>query len=108
MAKHRARLQKQKPKSSRGRSKAPAVPIVHERQVEPHAPQLVIPAEASLQRAPNTPILPSYQPLLRVDQRYLRADLRRSLSVSLALFVVLIGIYWLVRYNGLTTLQSWF
>ncbi len=53
-----------------------------------------------------SPIPPLAKSLLRVDQSYLAADLRRSVVVSLGLLLVLIGIFWLVRYNGFSVLQS--
>ncbi len=53
-----------------------------------------------------SPIPPLTKSLLRVDQSYLAADLRRSVIVSIGLLLVLIGIFWLVRYNGFSVLQS--
>jgi hypothetical protein len=108
MAKHRSRIQKQKSSEHRGRVRAPAVPTVQEVQVKPQPSQLTkIPTTVRTDRRPVS-IPPMTQSLLRVDKSYLVADIRRSAIVSSILFAVLIGIFLLVRYNGLTRLQSQF
>ena len=116
MAKHRNRAQKVKTEKHRSRVKAPAVPIAHELQVQ-KTEQFVVSSEgkeqdfarrkAALQTSQPSLIPPAHQSLLRVDQALLQADLRRSVLVSVVLIALLIGIFWLVRYNGLTSLQSW-
>lgn len=98
MAKKRTRQQKAKTIQRRGSVLAPAVPVVQERLVVPNATLFTSsPVEKSEQIA--TP--PEHQSLLRVDRAYLKADIRRSLLISIVLCAVLIGIFWLVRYNGL-------
>lgn len=103
MAKHRTREQKEKTAHSRGVVKAPVTSVAHERQVEPTTVKLepIAQPRASSSQAP-VKIPPLKQSLLRVDEKYLRADLRKSLIVSLILFAVLIGIFVAVRYNGVS------
>lgn len=108
MAKHRARIQKHKPKANKGRVRAPVVPIVNELQVKP-VPSILTNSTTTAKIDSRPTINPSMtQSLLRVDKRYLVADLKRSAIVSCVLFAVLIGIFILVSYNGLTRLQSQF
>lgn len=103
MAKHRTREQKEKTAQSRGSVKAPAVAVVNERQVEVSSTQLKqVPEERVTTAQTPVQIPPLKQSLLRVDEKYLRADLRKSLIVSVILFAVLIGIFVAVRYNGVS------
>ena len=108
MAKHRTRQQKAKTNEQRSRVMAPPVATAQELQVQRTQSFVTIADERSFESDRRKSAQPTSQSLLRVDQAYLKADLRRSLFVSLFLFAVLIGIFWLVRYNGLTMLQSVF
>ena len=91
MAKKRTRQQKEKIQKQRGQVKAPAL--------SPSPP-----LEPLLTNVPAQP--PVVHSLLRVDQKYLRSDLRRSVTVSLLLLIVLIGISVALRYNGLTMVKG--
>lgn len=105
MAKHRTREQKEKTAQSRGTVKAPAVAVANERQVTPVSSSLTsVPDAVTTTHQEPVSIPPLKQSLLRVDEKYLRADLRKSLIVSAILFAVLIGIFVAVRYNGVSSL----
>ena len=104
MSKKRTRQQKAKTEEQRSRVKAPPVVVAQELQVQPKKSFAVEQSVISHTKTAPAAIPPMKQSLLRVDQAYLMADLRRSVVVSLILFAVLIGIFWLVRYNGLTIL----
>ncbi|MBP7875752.1 hypothetical protein KA012_02030 [Candidatus Woesebacteria bacterium] len=115
MARHRTRKQKAKTVEQRGRIVAPPVVAAQELQVIPVQSfsastetqnQNLLARKLALGSNKPSPIPPVAQSLLRVDQSFLAADLRRSVLVSLGLLLVLIGIFWLVRYNGFSVLQS--
>jgi len=113
MAKKRTRQQKEKTQKQRGQVKAPAASFGLEEHVKPPTTQLQ-PLSFSQHSEPlvakkkpvPVPTAPATHSLLRVDQKYLRSDLRRSVIVSLILLAVLIGISWALRYNGLTMLKG--
>lgn len=108
MAKHRTRAQKLKTTAHRGAVRAPAVPIAVTMQVEKKQSYIKTSELSVHEDKRPSPIPPTTQSLLRVDKSYLVADLRRSLVVSGILIAILIGIFLLVRYNGLTGIQSQF
>jgi hypothetical protein len=113
MAKKRTRQQKEKTQKQRGQVKAPAASFGLEEQLKSPRIQLQpIPSKQNSESVVAKKKLPSAttstvtHSLLRVDQKYLRSDLRRSVIVSLILLAVLIGISWALRYNGLTMLKG--
>lgn len=103
MAIHRTKIQKQQAAQKRKlqyayTSAEALVASAHSTRqptatTKPHAqPQIEKPLESGLARH------------IQLTSAYLSQDLRKTLIVSIVLFVLLIGIWWATRYNGMSTL----